>query len=90
MAQLIGRSPSYTSSMFKEVTGQSPIQFMRHLRIAEARRLLLHTDMELSDISQYWGYYDTSYFYRMFKKMMATTPSEFRARNVGDLLQLRD
>lgn len=89
LAHLIGRSHNYTSSMFKEVTGQSPIQFMHHLRIAEARRLLLHTDMELSEISQYLGYYDTSYFYRMFKKIMATTPSEFRARNVGDHPQIR-
>ncbi|MGG4146489.1 AraC family transcriptional regulator [Paenibacillus algorifonticola] len=89
LADLISRSHNYTSSIFKNVTGQSPIQFMHQLRIAEARRLLLHTDMGLSDISQYLGYYDTSYFYRMFKKIMGTTPTEFRARNVGVQQQLR-
>lgn len=85
LANLIGRSPNYTSSLFKEVTGQSPIQFMHDLRIAEARRLLLHSDMTLPEISQYLGFYDTSYFFRMFKKMMSMTPSEFRARNVNEI-----
>ncbi|GBF77283.1 AraC family transcriptional regulator [Paenibacillus sp. 598K] len=88
LSALIGRSPNYTSSLFKEVAGQSPIQFMHYLRISEARRLLLHTNMTLPEISQYLGYYDNSHFIRMFKKLMLSTPTQFRARHEGDMERL--
>ncbi|WP_080837327.1 helix-turn-helix transcriptional regulator [Cohnella massiliensis] len=81
LAELIGRSPNYTSALFKEATGQTPIQFVLHLRIAEARRLLLHSDMTVAEISHYLGFYDPAYFYRTFKRAASVTPSEFRARH---------
>ncbi|MGX4584553.1 helix-turn-helix domain-containing protein [Paenibacillus chitinolyticus] len=82
LAKLINRSPNYTSSLFKEVTGQSPMQFVARLRLLEARRLLLQSDMTVSEIAQYLGFYDTSHFFRLFRKAMSITPSEFRARNI--------
>ncbi|THF74007.1 helix-turn-helix domain-containing protein [Cohnella fermenti] len=85
LSELIERSPNYTSSLFKDVTGQSPIQFIHNLRISEARRLLLHSNMTVPEISQHLGYYDVSHFIRMFKKMTMTTPTRFRARNEGNI-----
>ncbi|WP_336775682.1 helix-turn-helix domain-containing protein [Paenibacillus sp. MMO-58] len=80
LGELIHRSPNYTTALFKEVFGQSPIRYMHQLRLLEACRLLLHSDMTVADIAQYLGYYDPSYFFRMFKKHVGLSPSEFIIR----------
>ena len=77
IARLINRSPSYTISVFKELMGQSPIRYIHQLRIIEACNLLLNTDMTIVAISDYLGYYDPSYFSRMFKKLTSMSPKEF-------------
>ncbi|MCU6707472.1 AraC family transcriptional regulator [Paenibacillus sp. J5C_2022] len=79
LASLIQRSPGYTTALFKEVYGQTPIRYMHHLRIMEACNLLSNSDMSVSVISQYLGYYDASYFFRMFKRITGMTPSDFIA-----------
>ncbi|MFC5648391.1 helix-turn-helix domain-containing protein [Paenibacillus solisilvae] len=89
LARLIHRSPNYTTALFKEVFGHSPIRYMHQLRVLEACNLLLHSDMTIAGISQYLGYYDTSYFFRVFKKYSAMSPSEFITRgSQSDLSQL--
>ncbi|MBD2846543.1 helix-turn-helix transcriptional regulator [Paenibacillus sp. IB182496] len=77
LARLIHRSPNYTISIFKEVMGQSPIQYIHYLRIMEACNLLTDTDMTVSSISEHLGYYDPSYFSKTFKKFMSTSPKAF-------------
>ncbi|MFE5320622.1 helix-turn-helix domain-containing protein [Paenibacillus sp. NPDC056579] len=83
LADMIQRSPNYTISLFKEVNGQSPIQYMHQLRMLEARNLLVNSSMSISDISHYLGYYDTSYFFKMFKKFTSMSPTAFLAK--GDI-----
>ncbi len=77
LARLIRRSPNYAISVFREVLGCSPIKYMHQLRMLEACSLLLTADMTVSSISSYLGYYDTSYFFRMFKKYTGMSPTEF-------------
>ncbi|MBT2722757.1 helix-turn-helix domain-containing protein [Bacillus sp. ISL-46] len=77
LAKLIHRSPGYTISVFKEVVGHSPIKYIHQLRILEACNLLVNTDMTVVAISEYLGYYDTSYFSRMFKKLTSLSPMEY-------------
>ncbi|OMF66074.1 helix-turn-helix domain-containing protein [Paenibacillus glucanolyticus] len=77
LAKLIHRSPSYATALFKEVHGHSPIRYMHQLRVLEACSLLLHSDMTIANIAQYLGYYDTSYFYRIFKKYTGLSPSDY-------------
>ncbi|UVI29055.1 AraC family transcriptional regulator [Paenibacillus spongiae] len=77
LAGLIERSPNYTLSLFKEATGQTPLAYMHRLRITAAKELLRSTSLTVKDISEHLGYYDTSYFYRMFKKSTGLSPSEY-------------
>ncbi|WP_274649540.1 helix-turn-helix domain-containing protein [Paenibacillus humicola] len=83
LARLIHRSPNYTTAVFREVTGLSPIKYMHQLRISEACSLLLNSDMTVSSIAGYLGYYDTSYFYRIFKKYTSMSPTDFMTRGSG-------
>ncbi|NIK67393.1 AraC family transcriptional regulator [Paenibacillus sp. BK720] len=78
LAGLIQRSPNYTISLFREVMGLSPIQYMHQLRMKEACRLLGGSDLTVSEIATFLGYYDHSYFYRMFKKHTSLSPSAYR------------
>ncbi|WP_168119891.1 AraC family transcriptional regulator [Paenibacillus sp. HB172176] len=79
LAGLINRSPNYTSALFKEVYGYSPIPYMHQLRVMEACNLLLFSDMSVTNIAQHLGYYDTSYFFRVFKKHCRMSPTDFIA-----------
>lgn len=78
IARLINRSNNYAISLFREVIGLSPIQYVHQLRIREACRLLTESDLSVTEIAGYLGYYDHPYFFRMFKKYTALSPSEYR------------
>lgn len=89
LARLIQRSPNYTIAVFREVIGQSPIKYIHQLRVIEACNLLLNSDMSISNISNYLGYYDTSYFFRVFKKYTSMSPTDFMTYgNQQDAAQL--
>ncbi|WP_431211477.1 helix-turn-helix domain-containing protein [Puia sp. P3] len=47
--------------------------------VLEAKRMLIHTNMNIVQISLDLGYADNSYFSRVFKKATCETPLEFRA-----------
>lgn len=75
LAQHVDRTPNYVSSIFKEVTGQSPIEYVHQLRISTAQDLLTHTNMNIAEISDYLGFCDPTYFNRVFKKICGQPPS---------------
>ncbi|THF79096.1 helix-turn-helix transcriptional regulator [Cohnella fermenti] len=78
LARQIDRSANYTNAIFKETTGQTPIEFMLQLRISTARELLADTEMTQADIARYLGFFDASYFYRTFKRLTGSTPASVR------------
>lgn len=78
LAALIHRSPNYTISMFREVIGVSPIQYIHLLRMKEACNLLTNSDLSVTEISNYLGYYDHSYFFRIFKKYTSMSPTAYK------------
>lgn len=75
LANLVQRTPNYVSTIFKDVIGQSPIQYMHHLRMLTARDMLTNSDMTIAEISEYLGYCDPTYFNRMFRKITGQPPS---------------
>ncbi|WP_409347028.1 helix-turn-helix domain-containing protein [Paenibacillus sp. MBLB4367] len=77
LASITNRSPNYTISIFKEVTGVSPTDYLHGLRIKEACRLLTESMISISEVSEYLGFYDTSHFYRIFKKQTGISPTAF-------------
>lgn len=78
LAALIHRSSNYTISMFREVMGVSPIQYIHILRMKEACNLLTSSDLSVTEISNYLGYYDHSYFFRIFKKYTSMSPTAYK------------
>ncbi|QSQ07895.1 HTH-type transcriptional regulator YesS [Koleobacter methoxysyntrophicus] len=71
-------SPYYLSHIFKEVTGTSFSTYLIQIRIREAQKLLMTTDMSVSRISYLVGYRDPNYFSRIFKRVVGKSPNRFR------------
>ncbi|MHA6481974.1 helix-turn-helix domain-containing protein [Paenibacillus sp. strain BS8-2] len=87
LAEQIGRTPNYVSTIFREVVGITPIDYMHQVRIANAKDMLTYGDMTIAVIADRLGYCDQSYFNRMFKRWAGQSPSSFykekSARNDG-------
>ncbi|SDO96430.1 AraC-type DNA-binding protein [Pseudomonas arsenicoxydans] len=78
IAQRLEMSEPGFSRFFKRVTGHGFIDLMRKLRVQRACRLLLQTEMSVSDICFEVGYENLSNFNRHFRIEMEQTPSEYR------------
>jgi len=74
-------SVSHFSTVFKNQTGYSPIDYFNHLKIQKACQYLLFTDMNIKEISFSLGIEDQYYFSRMFSRLMNVSPKEYRNRN---------
>ncbi|TQN49536.1 putative HTH-type transcriptional regulator YdeC [Acidithiobacillus thiooxidans ATCC 19377] len=64
--------------LFKEALGTTPMAYVASQRLATARRLLMGTDIPISELAARFGYADQSHFTRQFRKATGTTPARFR------------
>ena len=74
-------SPSYFSRKFKLCTGFGYKEYLITVRIIEACRLLLNTDMSITQIAENCGFDDSNYFGDCFKKIKGMSPREYRKAN---------
>lgn len=79
IAAHIGVSPSYFSSIFKQETGQSFVEYLTQVRMERACELLKCTSYRTSEIGEQVGYNDSHYFSAAFKKAMGQSPKEYKA-----------
>lgn len=73
----LGRSQFYRK--IKSLTNYSPVELIRHIRLKEARSLLLKSEKTISEIAFETGFSTPAYFTKCFKDVFGATPSEFRA-----------
>lgn len=78
IAAHVGLSYDYFIRLFKNVTGQTPAEYIRGYRMGQAMTLLQETDWPVSDIAAKVGVADVSIFSRQFKKVKGVSPSEAR------------
>src|SRR5262245_21485886 len=64
--------------LFRQTTGVTPGRFLAALRIQEAKRLLLATDLSVAEISQRVGYTSVGTFSSRFKVSVGMSPSTYR------------
>ena len=69
---------SVFSLTFKEYTGQSFVNYLKEIRLKEAKRLLDETDKKVIEISMAVGYENEKHFMKTFKSIYGVTPSEYR------------
>lgn len=77
MAAVAAISISYFRSIFKQVTGQAPLEYLNRLRIIKALSYIQSGEVSIAEAAQRVGIPDQNYFSRVFKKMMGYPPKYF-------------
>ena len=78
VAEEIHVSPSRVRHVFKDVTGVSFKEYVTHVRVAEAKRLLLATDLSVAEVAGAVSYTNLHQFYKVFYRSCSMSPAEYR------------
>lgn len=73
-------NPSYLSNYFSTHNKEGFIEYVNKIRIEQASKKLLSTNLPISEISTSVGYSDHSYFCKVFKKQKGISPSGYRRK----------
>lgn len=76
LAAEVGLSASRFHHHFKAVTGMTPLQFQKRLRLQEARRMLLADDLDAATAGYRVGYGSPSHFSRDYKRLFGAPPMQ--------------
>jgi len=76
LAEIANMSVSSLHRHFKDVTAMSPLQFQKHLRLQEARLLLLSESSDAADVAFRVGYESPSQFSREYSRLFGFPPKE--------------
>jgi len=77
-AELLYITPNHLNALCKELLGIPTGEVIRNRVILEAKRLLVHLELSISEVSFQLNFNDNSYFTKFFKKYVGLTPEEFR------------
>lgn len=81
LASSVNLSPWRLGHLFKEDMGTSPAQYLKLLRMQEAKRLLETTPLSVKEVMARVGIRDKSHFERDFKKAFGLTPAQYKVEN---------
>lgn len=74
-------SPVYISKIFKEETGESPINYLIKIRLEKAREILQNSESgSIKSIANQVGYDDVYHFSKLFKKYYGISPLHYRKK----------
>lgn len=78
IAKIANLTPNFFCRMFKLKTKKHFVEYLNEIRISNACKYLIETDMPMSEIAFSCGYKTVSNFNKLFKKLTGTTPKEYR------------
>ncbi|MCF7689952.1 MAG: AraC family transcriptional regulator [Cephaloticoccus sp.] len=78
LEQVCGLSSSRLQALFREITGYPPLEYLRRLRVEEARRLLADHKLTVKEIAALTGFRDTSHFSKVFRRIDGLAPAHYR------------
>lgn len=78
LAEMVNLSISQFERNFKKLFNMTPLKFINKVRIDNACEMLINTHATLSEIALDCGFYDHSYFTKIFKNQMSMTPIQYR------------
>ncbi|MCL1793819.1 MAG: PocR ligand-binding domain-containing protein [Oscillospiraceae bacterium] len=81
VAEYVFLSPSYFSKIFKEEMNYYFNDYLNFVRVEKSKVLLLTEKIGLVDVAEAVGFYDQSYFNKVFKKITGATPKKFKEQN---------
>lgn len=88
IAESVHISPGYFSQLFKQVTGETCIEYLTKVRIDSAKKLLKETTLKAYEIADQVGFKDSQYFSTCFKKLVGVSPTDYRDIIRDDFISL--
>ncbi|ATA68150.1 hybrid sensor histidine kinase/response regulator [Capnocytophaga cynodegmi] len=82
VADKMSISPSQLSRKLNQITGFSTSSYILKVKLNKAKKMLHDTSITLGEVADVCGFYDSSYFSRVFKKEFGITPSQYQ-KNVA-------
>lgn len=80
IAEKVHVHPAHLMRLFKQEKGMTISHYRNQKRIKEAKELLVHTKLSITNISTIVGYNNPQYFSEVFKQHEGMTPKEFRGK----------
>jgi AraC-like DNA-binding protein/mannose-6-phosphate isomerase-like protein (cupin superfamily) len=77
-AGMIGVTPNHLTQSVKVLTGKTSSQIIKAKQLLEIKRLLVHTNLTVSEIANQLSFEDQSYFTKFFKRETGLTPLQYR------------
>ena len=84
IAEHIGITPNYISTLFKKNTGVPLVGYITQVRIDKAKELLSSGLYKHAEIALMVGFNDSFYFSKSFKKITGMTPSDYQKQHLND------
>jgi AraC family transcriptional regulator, transcriptional activator of pobA len=78
VARAVSLSPGHLTTVVRRKTGRTVLEWITERRMAEARRLLVETDLAVEEVGRRVGYGDPGYFVRSFRSTHGATPLGWR------------
>lgn len=82
IAENIGYSKYYTSSLFHKLYGTTIQDFIISLRIEYAKKLMIESNYSITDIIMECGFVSPSNFYAKFTKSVGCSPTQFKQQHI--------
>ncbi|TDE95932.1 AraC family transcriptional regulator [Occultella glacieicola] len=84
VAAHVGLSASHLAALFRRATGGGVLEYVKSIRMARARVLLMTTSLTVAEVAREVGYPDAFYFSRQFRAVSGSSPSQFRKASRAD------
>ena len=78
VAKAARMTPNHFSTLFRRQTGKTFVEFLAARRVAMGQELLRDPTLSISEIAQRVGFSDANYFSRRFRRLVGTTPRDWR------------
>lgn len=78
----VSLSPSYMAQLFHRYENCSFTEYLNHVRVEQAKKLLLTTHMRIYEVAQAVGFQNSKYFFQVFKQITGMRPREFYENSV--------
>jgi transcriptional regulator GlxA family with amidase domain len=80
LAKMAGVSTRTLARVCQQEFGQTPLSFVRRMRLEQAQRMLEHTSLPLKTIATRTGIGDEATLWRLFRRELGIAPAEYRKR----------
>lgn len=82
-ADLLAITPNHLTQTVNQLTGKTSSQIIKAKQILEIKRLLVHSNLSVSEIAHLLNFPDQSYFAKFFKRETTISPIQYRARSMN-------